>query len=94
MIYQDNEVGNKDISIFFPFLIFWPLFFLLEDDPTLMRNESLMVGVQIEREMTSVIKSQSLFGLQSHLSGNIIQLINSIRATALPQNQPFKHQQG
>ena len=49
MIYQDNEVGNKDISIFFPFLIFWPLFFLLEDDPTLMRNESLMVGVQTER---------------------------------------------
>ena len=49
MSYQDNEVGNKDIEFFFPSLIFWPFFFLLEDDPTLMRNESLIVGVQIER---------------------------------------------
>lgn len=50
MTYQDNEMGNKDMEGFLlPFLIFWPLFFLLEDDPTLMRNESLMVGVQIER---------------------------------------------
>lgn len=50
MIYQDNEMRNKDIDFFFsPFLIFWPLFFLLENDPTLMRKELLIVGVQIER---------------------------------------------
>ena len=49
MIYQDNEVGNKDISIFFSHPDILASFFLLEDDPMLMRNESLMVGVQIER---------------------------------------------
>lgn len=48
MTDQDNEVGSEGIN-FSPFLILWPLFFLLEDDPMLMRNESLIVGVQTER---------------------------------------------
>lgn len=55
MIFRDNKLGNKDsTSPTSPPThpvpeIFQPVFFLLEDDPVLMRNKSLIVEVQIER---------------------------------------------
>lgn len=51
MIFRDNELKNKDsTSPTHPVPeIFQPVFFLLEDDPVLMRNKSLIVEVQIER---------------------------------------------
>lgn len=83
--------GTKTL-IFFSFLIFWPLFFLLEDDPILIKISHYCWGAN--REINAISNSvSSPLGRQSHLSGNIIQLINSIRDTTFPPIQPFNRQQ-